>query len=593
MHLTADRACRRVLSIVAIGFWMWPSGAGATDFGAVADGNWSAPVTWTDGANPGVPGGADRAFIGGAFVAGQAASAVVAVTTNQAISEIYVAFSGPGAGRLDMRPDGSLAVGSRLHVGMHPAGTGTLMQTGGVLNGAGDMTIGEGGPGSVALTGGVLERNGIYVALGAAGSFAAAGGDVTNTGGLVAGYSGGSGFTGTIRLSDQARVVVNGQTEVGSGAVGGMLVSNATLTTVGLYVANGNAGTLSLVDAVVTNAWTLNVGHVGGDGVTGRVAVTGGRLTSVAGQCGLGVAAAGVLTLSNAWATTGQLYMGFGAEAELIMIDSVLVNAWGGFRGGLGRSARVHQIGGTNLVNGGEFWMGEVLADTANTYTLEGAGAVLEALNGRQLIGVSGGRSIVHQLGGTVRMNDLQVGFTGSSDAVGIYNLSGGELHTVSLSRNTHPSTAFNFTGGMLSADTVGFTLANAGGTLAPGRTNSIGVTQLNGMYTVTEPGAVLALQLGGTVAGVGFDVLRCTGSAQLGGELRIHLVGEFQPDPTNTFEVVSAPAVSGAFANAPVSGERYNVGEANFMVTYSGTAVTLSDYRVLQPPSGLLLHVR
>jgi hypothetical protein len=569
----------------------WPLRGEAADFGAVTNGDWGTATTWTDGTNPGVPGAGDRAFVGGGFVAGQAASAAVSVTTNAAVTEVFMAFQAPGTASIDILPGGALIAAGRLHVGMHPGGTGTLTQAGGVLAGGGDMVIGDGGPGAVAISAGLATRAGIYVALGASGALTMTGGTVTNNGSLVIGHGGGNACTARVTVAG-ACMANAGQTEIGTGAPGDAQFSNAVFLTSGLFVANGQQGSLVLVDAVVTNLGTFMVGHGGGAAVTGRVSMIGGRLDSSIGQFGVGNDATGLMTVSNAWMRTGQFFMGQHVDGAFAMSDSVLINASGGFRGGLNRSASFVQVGGTNLVDGGEFWMGEA-EGTTNTYTLSGADALLRATNGRQLIGVYGGSNTFNQLDGHVEMNDLQVPFTGSDAPIGVYNLLGGSLNTVRLSKNGNPKSSFAFAGGTLSADTVTFNLVNRGGTLSPGRTNSLGRTQIEGSYTVESPAGGLAIQVGETNAGLTNDVLQCSGAVTLDGAMRVNLVGDYVPETSNAFVIVTGSLVSGTFANAPVSGQRYNFGDTSFVVTYSGTSVALSDYRDAQPPSALLIQVR
>ncbi len=561
----------------------------AADFGAVADGDWSVPATWTDGVIPGVPGGTDRAFIGGGYVAGQAPSAAVDVTATQAVSEVYVSFWVPGEGALRLQPGGHLTAHSRMHVGAHPGGTGTVVQTGGVLDGAGDMTIGEGGAGAVTISDGIAIRHGIYVALGAPGALTVTGGAVTNTATLVAGYSGGGSFTGRVSLTDSH--VTCGQTQVGGGATGIMAVSNAWFSTVGLFVAAGVNGTLDIADAIVTNTSSFMVGHAGGDSVTGRVSLSGGRLYAPAGQFGVGSGAVGRMTVSNAWLSTGQLYVGYLADGWFSMTDSVLTNEWGGYRGGISRSGHFLQVRGSNLVDGGEFWMGES-AGTTNSYTIMGQDAFMRATTGRQLIGVYGGSNTFNHVDGTVMMHELHVGFFSDNTAAGIYNLFGGTLNVAIISNNLNPNTSFNFAGGTLSAGQIGFTLINRGGTLSPGLTNSIGKTHIDGGYQVQSVDSILAIQLAGTAPGVSHDQLVATGGLILDGTLEVRLGPEYTPDPLDTFEIVTGASVSGVFANAAHSGGRFNLGDASFVVTYTATGVTLSDYRPPSPPGGFRLHI-
>jgi hypothetical protein len=83
----------------------------------------------------------------------------------------------------------------------------------------------------------------------------------------------------------------------------------------------------------------------------------------------------------------------------------------------------------------------------------------------------------------------------------------------------------FNFTGGVLSAGTVGFTLENLGGTIAPGA--SPGMTHVMGDLTLNS--GALEIEIGGNdnsdPMALQYDGILVDGQTTLGGTLQVKLV--------------------------------------------------------------------
>jgi fibronectin-binding autotransporter adhesin len=111
---------------------------------------------------------------------------------------------------------------------------------------------------------------------------------------------------------------------------------------------------------------------------------------------------------------------------------------------------------------------------------------------------------------------------------------------------------------GALGAGAVDVAAANAGlsgeasiggpvtsaGLVSPG-TNALGAIAIGGDYTQTATG-ILSLNLGGPVS---FGSLSVGGIVTLGGELRVAFANGFVPVATQSFPIVSAGSVNGAFA--------------------------------------------
>jgi hypothetical protein len=102
--------------------------------------------------------------------------------------------------------------------------------------------------------------------------------------------------------------------------------------------------------------------------------------------------------------------------------------------------------------------------------------------------------------------------------------------------------------GGILSGygRVQGQVIVGPGGEIYPG--NSPGVLTIEGSYE-QDAGGGYSAEIGGTNAG-GFDQISVTGAATLGGSLSVRLVNGFTPTVGQTFRIVNAASVSGAFAS-------------------------------------------
>ncbi|MEM7706297.1 MAG: hypothetical protein AAF358_12130 [Pseudomonadota bacterium] len=89
---------------------------------------------------------------------------------------------------------------------------------------------------------------------------------------------------------------------------------------------------------------------------------------------------------------------------------------------------------------------------------------------------------------------------------------------------------------------------------------------------------AFLEIKLNGS-APAQFDQLVVQGPLSLGGELRVQLLADFVPNPSDTFEIVEAESLSGTFSN-DVNGRIVLAdGGRSMQISYSATGVTLSDF--------------
>jgi T5SS/PEP-CTERM-associated repeat protein len=121
--------------------------------------------------------------------------------------------------------------------------------------------------------------------------------------------------------------------------------------------------------------------------------------------------------------------------------------------------------------------------------------------------------------------------------------------------------------GGILSGygRVQGKVIVGSGGKIYPG--NSPGVLTIEGSYK-QDAGSTYSAEIGGTGAG-DFDQINLTGAGSLGGTLSVRLVNGFTPSIGQTFPLLKASSVTGAFASiSPPS-------QAGIALTSDATGVT------------------
>ena len=103
-----------------------------------------------------------------------------------------------------------------------------------------------------------------------------------------------------------------------------------------------------------------------------------------------------------------------------------------------------------------------------------------------------------------------------------------------------------NVGGSLHSGGTINANVTNSGN-ISPG--SSPGILTINGNYTQGASGT-LNMEIGGTIPGPsGHDQLVVTGMATLGGTLNASLINGFIPAPADSFTLIQAGSVTGAFA--------------------------------------------
>ena len=184
-----------------------------------------------------------------------------------------------------------------------------------------------------------------------------------------------------------------------------------------------------------------------------------------------------------------------------------------------------------------------------DTAVIDNGTVVVDAVGqhaGNLLLGTNPGDQVTLNItAGWIQVEDAPHGLSDGITVIGddpgataTLNLSGGMLCTETLLKG--PGGTFNFTGGVLRADTVGFSLSNDGGTISPGQ--SVGTTAVLGDLNLNS--GSLAIELASPTEA---DLLSVTGTLTLGGELSISLLDEFDP-PSGSWVIATAADFAGDF---------------------------------------------
>jgi autotransporter-associated beta strand protein len=236
-------------------------------------------------------------------------------------------------------------------------------------------------------------------------------------------------------------------------------------------------------------------------------------------------------------------------------------------------------------------------AGTLKIATNSGNTAALSVTSGwldvaQSLLVGPGGTGSVTQTGGIVHAGTSVV--IGGTNNAGTYNLSGGTLSTSLLTKGAKGGT-FNFTGGLLHADTIAFSLTNQGGTLAPGSDaqletiaaaampdvngnvpavpSTIGNTHVKGSLTFSS--GALQIELASLAS---FDSVTVDSALTLGGALNVQQVSGYTPTFGDLFKISTAASIAGSFGSI-TSGWTTQVNGGNlYLIPQSSVAEWKSD---------------
>jgi hypothetical protein len=386
---------------------------------------------------------------------------------------------------------------------------------------------------------------------------------------------------------------------------------------------------------------------LGGDGT--NAPLTAGtnyiRNTSTGGDGTWGINAPGALQVNSGTWLTGDLGMNDGDNftgtldvrggvisfAGARFLNSGTINVSGG---GVLKIANIS----STLVNGGRFALGSVGGSGSAALTISGGLVDLAQANSGNSLGAAIS-SQLNQSGG-IFQNGVTPGGGNNGGTVTSFSIGAGsavanDLSAVTLTGGTFISAGtvkgagvpgpgsldnFNFMGGTLAVAALDATylgssptatasanqtnvslavgtLANYGGTLAPGGTNTAGLTAITGNYAVSNHAAVLAIDLGGTNQASAFqnaagyyDAVAASGNVVLGGSLQVSLINGFTPGHGDTFTILTGSSVGGVFTNIAFGSRLTSTGgEGAFLVVTNGANVTLSLFLTNGQPPTLL----
>jgi len=144
---------------------------------------------------------------------------------------------------------------------------------------------------------------------------------------------------------------------------------------------------------------------------------------------------------------------------------------------------------------------------------------------------IAGGTAVVDAVG--QHAGTLQIGArTGGAPAV--LAMTAGWLDVARLEK-PQTSARFDFTGGTLHADVVGFDLVDDGGVIAPGRLGGVGHMRIAANLVINRGG----LEIG--VGGRASDSVEVTGRARIGGVLKVTPRNGFAPRPGDAWTILRA----------------------------------------------------
>ncbi|HVN84639.1 MAG TPA: hypothetical protein VMW17_07330 [Candidatus Binatia bacterium] len=567
-------SAKSILCACALGFGVLHRPAIAAAVSATwngGDGNWSAASAWSGGVVPNNSGG--NSF--GVFIDGKnPAASTVTLDLSPTVSMLAI----DAGDELDQVNATALTVlaGPVVNEGtwqLQSSGalTDVIFAGGVLLFGSGSIVMND----TPSSTNRILTDNTVLTQ--------AAGHTIRGSGQLL-GNSGGMINNGAVVADqpDELRVDPNG-----------LAVTNSGL----LQASNG--GTLTLAQGTFNNA--------GGtiealDGSQVRMlfgaTVIGGTVQS----SGAGAVVPQEGTLSNV-ATRGTIRV---EDNRYAIVTGTLVNDGTWQLNSTGNTTDILCRGGATLSGSGSVVMSNhpshnnrILTDNTvlthgPSHTIRGAGQVLAGSGGL----LNQGSIVIDQPNGmTITPNALGFTNTGTLQAqVGNLMINGGPFTSsgnVSIGAGTivvrngsyiQTGGATMLVGGTLSATGLvdiqagmlagsGTVEANVrnGGEVSPGM--SAGALTIQGNYTQTDSGA-LTIEIGGPLAGVGFDQLVVGGSASLAGSVNLGLVGDFRPALNSQFEILKFSSRSGEFAS--IDGLVQGTG-LMFSATYTPTGLVLS----------------
>ncbi len=363
-----------------------------------------------------------------------------------------------------------------------------------------------------------------------------------------------------------------------------------------------NSGTtVTLTDA--TGGWVLDGGTIDGGTVdlqgSAGLTVLGGlnRVNAVTINGNLNLVSA-ALTVTNGLTLNGTLTLGAGFNAGALLFRGTQTldgNATIMFQGGSGANALVVTTDGDTLTLGpnvnvhgstgslGEspYWTsginvglvieGTISAEVMNqTITLTAA-----TIDNQGLLRATNGGILSlerHESAGTGISNSGMVFIDAGSNlmADGVYVQTDGATY---LNGGTLAAPLVDLQGGLLGGAGVIVGHVRNAALITVGFDGVPGSLAIQGDYTQTADGT-LAMEIGGTDPGTGYDYLSVSGTATLDGTLEVSVLDGFFAQPGDTFTLVNFGQLQGEFAT--VDGLHPHRQEVYFDPVYDDTGFTL-----------------
>jgi hypothetical protein len=366
--------------------------------------------------------------------------------------------------------------------------------------------------------------------------------------------------SGIFTMHSSSSVDGNGTVQFGTSDF--FSTSNAVIT--GSYtvaktdIVNTGNGTINFASDETINTLTLEGGTLTGTGnvtVTNLFNWTGGAMTGVGSTISTG---------------TFNVSGNNGKDLNGRELDNTGTLTWTGTGSITVRNGGLldNQLGGTFLIqNDTSLSGGSTFFDTAGKFTNEGT-LRKQSSSGTTSVGVPFTNSIPFTNSGTVDIQSGTISFSGT------YTQTDGGSTTLATGTTLTASGGVSLQGGTLSGTgTINGNVVNSGAVVSVGTSTTTGILKITGSYTQTETGT-LAIKLGGTTAGTGYDQLQVTGATTLDGTLTVTLINGFNPALNNTFNILTFGSHTGDFAteNFPALS-----GGLVFVPSFSATALILT----------------
>ncbi len=307
-------------------------------------GNWSAPLNW----NPTtVPNASDANLVNGGT------ATVDSAVTNALTLKIN------SASVLNVQAGGALTADTG-EIGDGSAGT--INVSGGTLTFSNHVNFGTGGGiGIINQTGGTVNANGQWMAIGLGGG--AAGSAYNLSGGTLAtlvGVEVGSDRAGDMTISGTGLANIGGTVEVGvrNGSNGHLTVGSGTLNAASISIGSRQSLASGLVDMNGTGVINLTGALIVGNSGTGTFTQTGGTLNMNGNQILVGEQAGGMGTFNfSAWTINnlGSIFAGRNGGTGVFNQTGGTIGFNGGVQAALGTGAgstgTINVSGGSTVMN--------------------------------------------------------------------------------------------------------------------------------------------------------------------------------------------------------------------------------------------------